>query len=75
MASLDLTESTFMQNCKQDCIEGGSYTLEDVVVELVVAGEGDKAAPAAGHGEEHLDGSISPYLQVQNKSSIIRNQS
>ena len=40
------------------------YSLEDIVVELVVARKCDEAAPAARHGEEHLDGSISPNLQT-----------
>ena len=38
---------------------------EDIVVELVVAGEGDHAAPGDAEGEEDLDAGISPHIDLE----------
>ncbi len=45
---------------------------EDVVVELVVAGQGDESAPAGSKREEDLDSSISPDLLTKDVICIFR---
>ena len=39
---------------------------EHVVVEAVVAGQGDETAPTVGQGEEYLNGSVVPNLDKPN---------
>ena len=38
---------------------------EDIVVELIVAGEGDHAAPGDAEGEEDLDAGVRPHVDLE----------
>ncbi len=54
------------------CAGDDDGVAEHVVVELVVGGEGDEAAPAGTEGEEDLDGSVGPHLEIKEKNNLQR---
>ena len=46
------------------CAGDDDGVAEHVVVELVVGGEGDEAAPAGTQREEDLDSRVRPHLEI-----------
>ena len=41
-----------------------AFTPEDIIFKLVVAGQGDHAAPGDAQGEEDLNAGIRPDLEI-----------